>query len=479
MDLRIPDEEIIQAMRYDNPWWVGEASQYDVLQPRVYLDRFFDLVGETAPIRAVVLLGPRRVGKTVLIHHCLRRLREERKVSGRKQVYLSIESPTYTNQPLERLFSMARQATGETDPGGYTVCFDEIQYLTQWERHLKSLVERYPTTKFVVSGSAAAALLRGATESGAGRFTEFLLPPLTFFEYLRMLGREEIFRPDHLVYGGKEQFWWKALDVSSLNTHFVDYINFGGYPEVALSPVIRRNAQRFLRSDVVDKVLLRDLPTLYGISNVTELNSLFKVLAYQTGNELSYRNLTNQSELSRKTVERYLGYLEGAFLIRRVAKVDRRAARFKRQTTFKVYLTNSSLRAALFAPVAATDTTRLGNLVETAIFGQWLQRDYVQPYYAAWQRGSTGGEVDLVALEEATRRVRWAVEIKWSDKAIGATGAKSPLLLFAAEHQLRNVLITSRTARRSWTNSGINIVAVPSAEYAYNVGYRTLRPHRQ
>ena len=44
----------------------------------------------------------------------------------------------------------------------------------------KVLVDSYPETKFIVSGSAAAALKWHSTESGAGRFTDFMLPPLTF-----------------------------------------------------------------------------------------------------------------------------------------------------------------------------------------------------------------------------------------------------------------------------------------------------------
>ena len=460
-------------MGYDNPWWTGRPDAYDRLEPRGYLPSFTKLVAAERPVRAVVLLGPRRVGKTVLIHHCLRDLRRDGH-DGRRQVYLSVESPTYTGQSLERLFALAREATGIADPAGYTVCFDEIQYLHNWELHLKSLVERYPATKFVASGSAAAALARGATESGAGRFTEFMLPPLTFFEYVRMVGREPVVRADVISYRGRERPWWRAQDINEFNALFIDYINFGGYPEVALSAEVRENAQRYLRSDVVDKVLLRDLPTLYGITNVTELNSLFKVIAYQTGNELSYKDLTDQSGMSRPTVEKYLGYLEGAFLIRRVARVDRQVQRLRRQTSFKVYLTNSSLRAALFAPTAATDSARLGNLVETAIFGQWLQRDYVEPFYASWKRGGSAGEVDLVAVDEGTRKAKWAVEIKWSDKAINHLGTNSPLLVFARAQGLEAVLCTSRTQARAWTVGGVLVTVVPSAEYAYNVGSRTL-----
>ena len=59
---------------------------------------------------------------------------------------------------------------------------DEIQYLADWERHLKAFVDTHPGVKCAVSGSAAAALRLKSIESGAGRFTDFLLPPLTFHE---------------------------------------------------------------------------------------------------------------------------------------------------------------------------------------------------------------------------------------------------------------------------------------------------------
>jgi len=69
--------------------------------------------------------------------------------------------------------------------------FNEIQYLKNWEVHLKAIVDSYPSVKCMVSGSAAAALRMKSLESGAGRFTEFLLPPLTFYEYLHLLKKRK------------------------------------------------------------------------------------------------------------------------------------------------------------------------------------------------------------------------------------------------------------------------------------------------
>jgi predicted AAA+ superfamily ATPase len=101
--------------------------------------------------------------------------------------------------------------------------------------HLKSLHDAGTKTRFVVSGSANAALGMGSRESGAGRFTDFLLPPLTFAEFLN----------------------------------------------------------------------LRDLPSLYGISDMRELNRLFTMLALNTGNEISLDALASKSAVSKNTLKRY------------------------------------------------------------------------------------------------------------------------------------------------------------------------------
>ena len=87
---------------------------------------------------------------------------------------------------LEELIKLFFEITNDKKKSIFYIFFDEIQYLKNWEVHLKSLVDSYHNIKFIVSGSAAAALKLKSQESGAGRFTEFALPPLTFHEYLAL-----------------------------------------------------------------------------------------------------------------------------------------------------------------------------------------------------------------------------------------------------------------------------------------------------
>lgn len=69
----ISKDLIIERMRFENPWWVSASidRDYSQLPRRPYFNLFFPLVNETDVRRAVVLMGPRRVGKTVMMHHAI------------------------------------------------------------------------------------------------------------------------------------------------------------------------------------------------------------------------------------------------------------------------------------------------------------------------------------------------------------------------------------------------------------------------
>ena len=182
---------------------------------------------------------------------------------------------------------------------------DEIQYQRDWDIQLKALVDLKPELRFIVTGSAAAALNTGSRESGAGRFSNFYLPSLLFHEYLEISGHSELADADVN----------KTDALSDLNTQFIRYINYGAYPEAASNTRVQKDIEQYITTDVIEKVLLRDLPSLYGIEDTRELNSLFTMLAFNTGQEVSPEGLSKRSGVSKTTLLRYIDYLENAFLI--------------------------------------------------------------------------------------------------------------------------------------------------------------------
>lgn len=280
----IPRHQILARIALENSWWKPPhqvPARYEKWSPRPYIKLFYPLLTNLEIHRAPVLMGPRRVGKTYLLHHCISKLLEEG-VQPQRICYVSVDTPTFLDLTLDDFVALYEEATGIEVTGSAEpiyMMFDEIQYLPSWERHLKSLVDVYPHIRFVASGSAAAALKLKSQESGAGRFTDFLLPPLTFYEYLEILGDSD------LVTLGPEN---QSSDIQQLNARFADYIGFGGYPEAAVSEDIQQAPERFIKSDIIEKVLLRDIPQLYGITSVPDLNSLFTTLAFNTAQECAF-----------------------------------------------------------------------------------------------------------------------------------------------------------------------------------------------
>ncbi|MEM7664207.1 MAG: ATP-binding protein [Pseudomonadota bacterium] len=336
--LEISESDIRQSLRRDNPWWeTRDAAAVPIpTLRRAYFRSFASLALNWDIRRTTILMGPRRVGKTVMLQQLISRALEGG-FDPQAILFVSIDTPLYSGMPLDRLLSLFEQESDHDPIYRRIVIFDEIQYLKDWEVHLKVLTDRYPNTRFIASGSAAAALRLKSQESGAGRFTDFLLPPLTFAEFLAFRGTEaELIA----IEDESDTQAYKTPDIHRLNAEFIDYLNFGGYPEAVLNESVQRDVQRYLGRDIIDKVLLRDLPSLYGIQDIPELNRLLTTISYHSGHEISLEGLAQSSGVAKNTITKYLDYLEAAFLISRVSRVDDTGKTFQRRRNFKVYLTN-------------------------------------------------------------------------------------------------------------------------------------------
>jgi len=453
---------LTNRIKADHTWWeTGQIPFYGDLSKRRYYTGFYSLVKQSTLHRAVVLMGPRRIGKTVMMYQAIQDLLNEG-VDPKKILYFSLDTPIYTNVSLEELIDKAI-APNKLSIEECFIFFDEIQYLKDWEIHLKSLVDRNRKTKFVASGSAAAALRMKSVESGAGRFSDFFLPPLTFAEYIDLNSYDTLLEEIEVDFGGPRRFY-RTHDIEQLNDHFIDYINFGGFPEIALNRDKVKNPEQVIQKDITDKVIMKDLPGLFGIENTLELQQFFNVLAYRTGEILNYKNVSEETKTDNKTVKKYIEYLESAFLIKVLHRVDVTAKRFKNITQFKVYLTNPSLFTGLFGKISKEDE-RFPHLVETAVFTQYLHREHRFLRYANWKRNGNEGEVDLIQLSPNFQKAHWALEVKWSNSP-----KVDKLKFFIAKNKIQKGVITSKTTFKD----GDDLLIVPNSIYAYVVGKNAL-----
>ena len=474
----VVEKQMISRMRMDNPWWATGMIRADfmALTPRAYLESFHALVSNMGIKRAFILMGPRRVGKTVMLYHSIQRFIDNG-ISPQNLIYLSVETPIYNGIPLEQLMHTAFKAIGKAfaPEERYYVFFDEVQYLKDWEIHLKSLVDAYPNVRFVASGSAAAALKKSSIESGAGRFTDFHLPPLLFYEYLQLHHQEHLVKESEVNWNGQPTPVLESTDIQRLNELFIGYINYGGYPEVAFNTEIQADPGQYIRHDIIDKVLMRDLPILYGITDVQELNSMFTMIAYLSGNQFSFESLAQNTGVKKDTLRKYLEYLEAAFLIKTIHRTDNTAKRYQRERNFKIYLTNPSLRCALFQPITTADA-EIGEMVETAVIAQWVPRLSDDVSYANWRIGKKEmGEVDIVGINAARQKPDWAVEVKWSDRYFENPNELSSLKTYMETNHLTQALVTTMTQSGLVGQSWGNLQFMPAACYAYLVGRNTLK----
>ena len=352
--LNIPKSTLLTSLDKYNPWWKDHSYTSPFVRTRAYFNDFKKLVLDSNIQRTVILMGPRRVGKTVMLSQLVSKALKKHYFSTKDIFFISIDDPLYNKIPLEELLNLFESRKKQKEKNTKKlVIFDEIQYLKNWENHLKVLTDKYPNIKFVASGSSAAVLKRKSNESGAGRFTDFFLPALTFKEFIDFSNKI------HLNH------------INELNKEFINYINFGGYPEPILNKEIQTNIRKFIGQDIIDKVLLRDLPNLYGIQDIQELNSLLTMTAFNSAREINLEELSKRSHIAKNTILKYLQYLEASFLIKRVYRIDSAGKRLQRARHFKVYLTNPSIYPALFGKID-NNNDNIGNIVETVIFSQYF-----------------------------------------------------------------------------------------------------------
>jgi len=178
-------------------------------------------------------------------------------------------------------------------------------------------------------------------------------------------------------------------------------------------------------------------------------------------------SLSQSSGVGKNTIKKYLEYLEAAFLIITIHRVDGSCKGFKRQNFFKTYLANPSMRAALFHNIGADDEL-VGNLAETAIISQWLhweRSDTIK--YSRWK----SGEVDIVMIDPGTQKPSWAYEVKWSDAYFKEPKKLKSLIQFTKKNNLYGrVGATTKTKTGSTEIDKVVIKQFPCSFDCYRIG---------
>ncbi len=415
----IAPEDLRRRLAFENPWWRagGEAARRTRDMPRrAHFDAFVQRALQPGHGRSLVLTGPRRSGKTVLIDQTIQAMREQG-VPGRAICRVGLDNPAYAGVALPSFVEWFIDSWGTLKPALAYVVLDAVQYLPDWRAQLGGLAESHPSIRFI---AVATAIEPDAPHPSA----DFLLPPLAFAEYLRFLRGE-----------AADDEGMAALRIGR---DFRDYVNYGCFPEHASGHKFGGGFAAREAADTLAHAVLRDLPGPFAVQDPQEFNRLFALLAYNVGDELSLIDLVRLTGISKNTIVRYLDYMEAGHMIVRLSRLDERADRFLRETHFKAYLVNPALRAALFGPVGADDPM-LPRLAENALVLQYLHTgDVSNLFYARWP----GGEVDFVVLDRKTDDPWGALLVQWTAPEPGANDPFAGLAEFVRRHpRLKHVRV--------------------------------------
>ncbi len=462
----ITDNDLFHRLAFDNPWWeFKESTRIKFRHPprRSFFPAFFTRLMKAGLGNVLVLAGPLRAGKTVMLRQMVAHL-IEKGTPPKNVFYCGLTTPSYTAADLATFFEMFCRRYRHGPDAELYVFFDEVQYVKDWEQAMLRLAEMRPNARIVGAVSAGAPAITTGTETHDGRISTFVLPPVTFLEFLRFRDSEEqLFGAEGSATRRRMTLKPKALP--ALNAEFHRYVNFGGFLEAITGEAGSAPAPTFIRDGVADRVLHKDLSSLAGISDPQELNRLFALLAFNTAREVTMDDLAKAAGVAKNTLRKYLDYLESSFLIRRVPRVDKDAKRFQRQVAFKVYLTAPCLYAALYAPVAANDQF-FQRLAETALVSQWLGAESVADLaYASWR----GGTIDLLAMNPESDRPDHVYELDWTN-SYAKPGGKGPKELVefvkGTNGNAQTYILTGSVARPA-AMEGVDLTLAPISLYTY------------
>ncbi|MBF0250187.1 MAG: ATP-binding protein [Alphaproteobacteria bacterium] len=390
-------EELKQRLILDNPWWADgkPASEIRKAARRAFVRPFLGMLKAKSGA-AVVLCGPGRVGKTVMIKQVIQLLLGDG-VAARNLVYIRLDNPAFANMDLGRLVDDALATAQAAGDARAYVFLDDVHNVPDWEHQLEAVAKARAHCRLcAVSGLTP--------QYDDAPFAVSILPPILFAEYLHILRiREKLFDADG-----------RLADLDGLNRAFNDYVNGGGFPEVAFKP---KDAAAN-PSDVVARVVHRDLAGLCGIADQREVAKLMTRLALETGLETSIETLSRDMKVAKNTLRKYLEFLESAYLIKRIWRVDGESKRFQRQTRFKVYLTSPALRAGFTGP-SPLDSRAMALLAETAVISQFMHSGAFQRlFYAFWKKGRKNKHLSLVEMPPRGDTPVKCIELDWGDKTI-------------------------------------------------------------
>jgi predicted AAA+ superfamily ATPase len=330
--------------------------------------------------KIIIIYGARQVGKTTLV----------KKIAdsfSQPYQYLNCDEPDIVTKFLKTDNSAdLKQIIGNQK----LVIIDEAQRVKNIGLKLKLLIDNYPDTQIIATGSSSFDLANEINEPLTGRAFEFWLFPLSLTEI----------NVNH-----------NQLEVDRKLENLLIY---GSYPEIYQLESNEARSQRI--KYLASNYLYKDILKFSSLKNSEVVLKLLQALALQIGNEVSYNELASLVGINKVTVANYIELLEKAFIVFRLSPYSQNLRKAIGKMR-KIYFLDLGIRNALINNQNTLDLRDdIGKLWENFVIAEKYKQQagpgFKTSYY--FWRTYDQQEVDLVE-DKGGQLFGW--EIKWQGKS--------------------------------------------------------------
>jgi len=324
--------------------------------------------------KAIVLLGPRQVGKTTLINEFLKQ---------REFLFLNGDDADH-----RELLENAGTTKLKSVIGDHKFIFiDEAQRIKGVGIIAKLIIDHFKDVQLFISGSSALEINDRMQEPLTGRKFEYFLFPISWEELERHIGYLES------------------------NAQLEERLIFGMYPDV----INQRHDAREVLKQLTSSYLYKDILSITGIKKPDLLDKLLKALALQLGSEVSYNELSRLLEVDKLTISKYIDLLEKLFIIFRLNSFSRNQ-RNEIKHNRKIYFYDNGIRNTIINNLNPIELrSDKGALWENFLISERIKLQQYHKLYSNNYFWRTIQKQEIDFIEERDGQI-YAFEFKWNKR---------------------------------------------------------------
>ena len=313
-----------------------------------------------------VVIGPRRAGKSVFTANLFK---------DKLPAYVNFDEENLVR--LENYDELIKELHAMYGENKYLL-FDEIQNLPDWELFINRL--HRAGYNILLTGSNAKLLSKELATSLTGRHIPIEILPFSFKEFLK--AKNFVFK--------KEEMAMPEIKGKLLN-HLEDYLKNGGFPELA----VKNLEPKGYLDTLLDSLIFKDIVKRHKLRLAERIYDLQIYLLNNFASEFSYRKLANQLGFNSViTLEKYLRYLEEAYLVYVLSRYSHKAGE-RLTSPKKAYLVDNGYITAKAVQASPNN----GKLLENLVFTELLKIGYKPNHNLFYYKTRNGKEVDFILRE--------------------------------------------------------------------------------